>query len=179
MLMGSRCFNYQIMKKILCYLIIGALCNSMLRAQSYIPVRNDTRLKVKPVVPIKAYGFNLSDVRILPGSPLRNAMDKDAGYLLFLDPNRLLNRFYSNAGLPTKGDKYGGWESETLSGHTLGHYLSAISMMYASTGNAEFKKRANYIVTELSRCQKARRTGYIGAIPGEDSCFYKDRKSVV
>ena len=164
------------MKKILCYLIIGALCNSMLRAQSYIPVRNDTRLKVKPVVPIKAYGFNLSDVRILPGSPLRNAMDKDAGYLLFLDPNRLLNRFYSNAGLPTKGDKYGGWESETLSGHTLGHYLSAISMMYASTGNAEFKKRANYIVTELNRCQKARRTGYIGAIPGEDSCFYKVSK---
>lgn len=152
------------------------LLSTLAQAQSYIPVRNDARLKVKPVVPIKAYGFNLSAVRLLPGSPLRNAMDKDAAYLLFLDPNRLLNRFYGNAGLPTKGDKYGGWESESLSGHTLGHYLSAISMMYASTGNSEFKKRADYIVAELGRCQQARGTGYIGAIPGEDSCFYKVSK---
>lgn len=164
------------MKKISCCLLLGMLGLATAQAQSYIPVRNDPRIKVKPVVPIKAYGFNLSDVRILPGSPLRNAMDKDAGYLLFLDPNRLLNRFYTNAGLPPKGDKYGGWESETLSGHTMGHYLSAISMMYASTGNPEFKKRVDYIVGELVRCQKARGTGYIGAIPGEDSCFYKVSK---
>lgn len=161
------------MKKLLCFLPLFIFSTALLQAQSYIPVRNDARLKVKPVVPIKAYGFNLTDVRLLPGSALRNAMDKDAGYLLFLDPNRLLNRFYLNAGLPTKGDKYGGWESESLSGHTLGHYLSAISMMYASTGNAEFKKRADHIVAELSRCQQARGTGYIGAIPGEDSCFAK------
>lgn len=164
------------MKKISYCLLLGMLGLATVQAQSYIPVRNDQRIKVKPVVPIKAYGFNLSDVRILPGSPLRNAMDKDAGYLLFLDPNRLLNRFYTNAGLPPKGDKYGGWESETLSGHTMGHYLSAISMMYASTGNPEFKKRVDYIVGELVRCQKARGTGYIGAIPGEDSCFYKVSK---
>ena len=100
-------------------------------------------------------------------------MDKDAAYLLYLDPNRLLSRFYTNAGLPTKGDNYDGWESEAISGHTLGHYLSAISMMYASTGNSAFKKRADYIVAELAKCQAARGTGYVGAMPGEDSCFGK------
>ncbi|ULQ51519.1 glycoside hydrolase family 127 protein [Flavihumibacter fluvii] len=161
------------MKRILCLLLAVPLFNTVLQAQSYIPVKNDTRFKVRPVVPIKAYGFDLKDVRMGDGSPLKNAMDKDAAYLLYLDPNRLLNRFYTNAGLPAKGDKYGGWESESLSGHTLGHYLSAISMMYASTGNIEFKKRADYIVAELARCQQARGTGYVGAIPGEDSAFGK------
>jgi DUF1680 family protein len=142
-------------------------------AQSYIPVRNDTRFKVQPAAPVEAYGFDLSDVRILPGSLFANAEQKDSAYLIELEPNRLLSRFYKNAHLPTKGKEYGGWESSGLSGHTLGHYLSAISMMYASTGNKEFKDRVDYIVSELARCQAARKTGYVGAIPNEDSIFYR------
>lgn len=163
------------MKKI----YIGICLNLLvlgLAAQSYIPVKNDGRLKVKPSIQPKAFGFDLKDVRINEGSPLKNAMDRDAGYLLSLSTDRLLHRFYQNAKLPTKGDVYRGWESQSISGHTLGHYLSAISMMYASTGNIEFKKRADYIVTELARCQDARGTGYVGAMPGEDSCFYKVSK---
>jgi DUF1680 family protein len=142
-------------------------------AQSYIPVKNDSRFKVKPVVPLKAYGFDLKDIRLAEGSPLKNAMARDEGYLLYLEPDRLLYRFYENAKLPTKAPIYGGWETEGLSGHTLGHYLSAISMMYASTGNPEYKKRVDYIVAELARCQKARGTGFVGAMPGEDSAWHK------
>lgn len=142
-------------------------------AQSYVPELNNPKIKVKPVAGINAYAFNLRDVRLLPGSPFKNAMDKDAAYLLLLEPNRLLHRFYENAGLPTKGDVYGGWESEGLSGHTLGHYLSACSMMYASTGDERFKKNVDYIVDELAKCQQARKTGYVGAIPKEDSIFGK------
>ncbi len=159
------------MKKLLFYFICSLPLLSF--AQSYIPVKNDARIKVKPVVPIKAYAFDLKDVKLLEGSPLKHAMQMDSAYLLLLDQNRLLHRFYKNAGLPTKGEVYGGWESEGLSGHTMGHYLSAISMMYASTGNIEFKKRVDYIVDELGRCQAARKTGYVGAIPNEDSIFYK------
>ncbi len=159
------------MKKLLFYFICSLPLLSF--AQSYIPVKNDARIKVKPVVPIKAYAFDLKDVKLLEGSPLKHAMQMDSAYLLLLDPNRLLHRFYKNAGLPTKGEVYGGWESEGLSGHTMGHYLSAISMMYTSTGNIEFKKRVDYIVDELARCQVARKTGYVGAIPNEDSIFYK------
>jgi DUF1680 family protein len=140
-------------------------------AQSYLPERQNAKLKIKPVVPIQAYGFNLKDVKLLDGSPFKNAQDKDATYLLRLEPNRLLHRFYANAGLPTKGEVYGGWESDGLSGHTLGHYLSACAMMYASTGNLEFKTRVDYIVTELGRCQTARKNGYVGAIPKEDTLF--------
>ena len=149
------------------------------QAQSYIPVKNDPRVKIAPVVDMKAYAFDLWDVKLLDGSPFKNAMDKDAAYLLELEPNRLLHRFYKNAGLPTKGDVYGGWESEGLSGHTLGHYLSACAMFYVTSGNPEFKKRTDYIVDELERCQQARKTGYVGAIPNEDTLFNKLSRGII
>lgn len=142
-------------------------------AQSYMAEKNNPKIKVKPSVAISAYAFNLADVRLLDGSPFKHAMDRDAGYLLALEPDRLLHRFYTNAGLPPKGAVYGGWESEGLSGHTLGHYLSACSMMYASTGDKRFREKVDYIVDELQRCQQARKTGYVGAIPNEDSIFGK------
>src|SRR5881394_2833802 len=135
------------------------------KSQSYVAEKNNPKIKVKPVTTIEAYAFNLKDVRLLGNSPFKNAMDKDAAYLLLLDPQRLLHRFYLNAGLPVRGEVYGGWESAGLSGHTMGHYLSACSMMYASTGDIRFKAKVDTIVTALAICQQARKTGYVGAIP--------------
>lgn len=98
-------------------------------------------------------------------------MEKDAAWLLTLDPNRLLSRFREYAGLKPKGEIYGGWESQGVSGHSLGHYLSATSMMYAATGDEKFKQRVDYIISELLTCQKKKGTGYIGAIPNGDKIF--------
>ncbi len=50
-------------------------------------------------------------------------------------------------------------------GHTLGHYLTACALMYASTGDEEFKKRCDYIVAELQECQNADPTGFVSAFP--------------
>jgi len=166
-------------KNILLVLLLLPGAALSVKAQSYIPEKNYSKMKVKPVTDIQAYAFDIKDVRLLDGSPFKNAMDKDAAYLLVLDPNRLLHRFYKNAGLPTKGDVYGGWESEGLSGHTLGHYLSACAMMYASTGDKKLKQKVDYIVGELARCQQARKTGYVGAIPNEDSIFGKLAKGEI
>lgn len=149
------------------------------QAQSYVPEKNNRKIKVQPSVSIEGFAYNLKDVRLLDGSPFKNAMDKDAAYLLLLEPNRLLHRFYKNAGLPTKGEVYGGWESEGLSGHTLGHYLSACGLMFASTGNKQFKDRVDYVVKELAICQQARKTGYVGAIPNEDSIFGKLEMGII
>ncbi len=146
--------------------------------QSYIPEMKNAKVIVQPVVPVKAFAFPLSDVKLLQSS-FAKAMQLDSAYLMLLSPNRLLYRFYKYAGLPVKDSVYGGWESEGLSGHTLGHYLSAASMMYVSTGNVEFKKRVDYIIQELERCQLARKTGYIGAIPKEDSIFGKVAKGEI
>jgi DUF1680 family protein len=148
-------------------------------AQGYLLQKNDSRIAVKPAATIRAYGFDLKEVRLLDGSPFKNAMDKDAAYLLSIDVKRLLHRFYLNAGLPTQGDVYGGWESEGLSGHTLGHYLSACAMMYASTGNMQFKERVDLMTDELAKCQAARKTGYVGAIPKEDSIFWKLQHGII
>lgn len=147
------------------------LTASVAHSQSYIAEKNNPRFNVKPVVPVKAYAFNLRDVKLLGDGPFKNAMQEDAAYLLEINPDRLLYRFYKNAHLPVKDSVYGGWESEGLSGHTMGHYLSACAMMYISTGDKRFKEKCDYLVDELERCQQARKTGYIGAIPDEDSLF--------
>jgi hypothetical protein len=157
------------MKKIK-LVLLQVLLSGVITGQSYVPENNNPKINVKPVVPVKAFAFNLHDVKLLDG-PFRHAMQQDSAYLLSLKPDRLLHRFHKHAGLPIKDSVYRGWESDGLSGHTLGHFLSAASMMYVSTGNSEFKNRVNYIVDELEKCQQARKTGYIGAIPNEDTIF--------
>ena len=160
------------MSKLKSWLFICTCCSATITfSQNLVHERNNSKIKVKPVIALKAYAFNLRDVRLLEGSPFKHAMDMDAGYLMDIEPARLLYRFYKNAHLPVKDSIYGGWESEGLSGHTMGHYLSALSMMYASTDEAPFKERVEYIVDELEKCQQARNTGYIGAIPNEDDLF--------
>ncbi|MFY0624868.1 MAG: glycoside hydrolase family 127 protein [Reichenbachiella sp.] len=120
------------------------------------------RLVLEPV--------SLENVRLLD-SPFKNAMLADQKWILDLEPDRLLHRYLLYAGLKPKGEIYGGWESRGISGHSLGHYMSACALMYASTGDERFKQRVDYIVDELKSCQIARKTGYIGAIPDEDKVW--------
>ena len=114
--------------------------------------------------------FSLRDVRLLDG-PFRAAQERNAQYMLSLDPDRLLHNFHVNAGLPPKAPVYGGWESQEpwidirCHGHTLGHYLSAIAMQHAATGDARFAERCRYIVSELRACQRARGDGLVCAFP--------------
>ena len=151
-------------------LLLAITINCSIKAQSYYPQKQNSKIKVQPAIPVKAYAFSPEDVRITGGIFLK-AMKADEAYLLHLSPDRFLNRFLKNAGLPPKDSLYGGWESEGVSGHSLGHYLSACSMMFASAGDEELKEKVDYIVSELKRCQDARKTGYVGAIPNEDSIF--------
>jgi len=111
---------------------------------------------VSPVVPLLAQPFPLENVRLLDG-PFRDAMLRDRAYLLSLDPDRLLHNFRVTAGLPSSAQPLGGWESPDceLRGHCVGHYLSACALLYASTGEADLKKRTDYIVAELAKCQAA------------------------
>jgi uncharacterized protein len=114
--------------------------------------------------------FDLGNVRLLAG-PFADAQNRDAKYLLQLDPDRLLHSFRSNAGLAPKAQVYGGWESQQpwvdirCQGHTLGHYLGACAAMYAATATEAFRQRVEYIVTELRACQRAAHTGIICAFP--------------
>jgi DUF1680 family protein len=153
--------------KIAAVILSSALVSTAL---AVLPSSDETGITVKPVVPIKAYPFPLSQVRLLDG-PFKRAQDLDGKYLLSLDPDRLLAGFRSEAGLPKKAEKYGGWESAGVAGHSLGHYLSAISMMYASTGDDRFKQKADYVVAELAECQKANGDGFLAAFPNSKKIF--------
>ena len=107
----------------------------------------------------------------LNDSPFKVRMEANRSYLTHLDPHRLLHNFYEHAGLPTHGEVYGGWESQGVAGHTLGHYLTAISQQVAATGDPELLKREREIVEALSACQAKRGTGYVGGIPNEDKIW--------
>lgn len=116
-----------------------------------------------PAQPVRARlaPFPLSQVRLKP-SRFLTAQETNQRYLLSLEPDRLLHNFRAGAGLEPKGAVYGGWEAAGIAGHSLGHYLSAVSLMWAQTGQPEFKQRAAYIVDELAACQAANGDGYAG-----------------
>jgi len=127
--------------------------------------------KISPVIALKAEPFPLDDVRLLEG-PFRDAMLRDKSYLLSLDADRLLHNFRVTAGLPSWAEPLGGWEGTNceLRGHCVGHYLSACALMYASTGDAALKKRTDYLVAELAKCQEAMpgqgfNKGFLSAYP--------------
>lgn len=109
--------------------------------------------------------FKLQDVKLTDGM-FKNAQDVDLKYILELNPDKLLAPYLIDAGLPLKAERYGNWESSGLDGHIGGHYLSALAMMYASTGNAEVKRRLDYMINELALCQAKNGNGYVGGIPG-------------
>jgi DUF1680 family protein len=120
---------------------------------------------VKPKVAELAKPLPLSAVR-LTGGPLKRAQELDADYLLKLEPDRMLAFYRLRAGLPKKGEPYGGWDGDkrNLTGHIAGHYLSAVSYMWAATGDPRFKQRADYIVSELKAVQDKQGDGYVFAL---------------
>ena len=128
--------------------------------------REESRIKSNgiDVVSFRVLPFALTDVRLLEG-PFLHATELDVQTLLSYEPDRLLAKFYSEAGLKPKAEHYMGWENETIAGHSLGHYLSACSMMFQTTGDKRFTERVNYIVDELKKLQDADGQGYIGAFP--------------
>ena len=146
-----------------CCLRLGIWCFSGAWSLGFGTFLNAT--PIQPVIPDAAHPLPLSAVR-LTGGPLKHAQDLDAQYLLKLEPDRMLAFFRKRAGLEPKAKPYGGWDGDgkNLTGHIAGHYLSAVSLMWAATGDARFKERADYIVSQLKEVQEAQRDGYLGAL---------------
>ncbi|WP_294235380.1 glycoside hydrolase family 127 protein [uncultured Sphingomonas sp.] len=115
------------------------------------------------MLPEKAEPLPLSAVRLRP-SIYATAVETNRRYLYRLSPDRLLHNFRAYAGLEPKAEIYGGWESDTIAGHTLGHYMSALVLTWQQTGDTEMRRRADYIVAELAEAQAKRGTGYVGAL---------------
>src|SRR5215813_8522073 len=122
---------------------------------------------ITPAVPDVTRPLPLAAIR-LTGGPLKQAQDLDADYLLKLEPDRMMAYYRKRAGLEPKAPGYTGWDGDgrNLTGHIAGHYLSAVSLMYAATGDVRFKERADYIVKELKEVQDKNGDGYLSALEG-------------
>ncbi|WP_339615743.1 glycoside hydrolase family 127 protein [uncultured Gilvimarinus sp.] len=119
--------------------------------------------------------FPLQDVRLTEG-PFKHAQEKNLQYVLAMQPDRLLAPYLIEAGLKPKADNYGNWEDTGLNGHIGGHYLTALSLAYAATGNAEVLRRLNYMLDELARAQQANGNGYLGGVPKGDKLWHEIAK---
>lgn len=107
--------------------------------------------------------FALADVRVTQG-PFAHAQQTNVMYLLEMSPDRLLAPYLREAGLTPKAESYGNWENTGLDGHIGGHYVSALSLAWAATGDEQIKQRLDYMLNELQRAQDAN-GGYLGGIP--------------
>lgn len=114
--------------------------------------------------------FGVTDVTITKGI-FKHAEEKDAEYLISLDPDRFLSGFRLEAGLTPKAPKYEGWESLGVAGQSPGHYLSACAMYYAGSKDERFRQRLEYMINELDSCQQANGNGYLAATPNGKKIF--------
>ncbi len=121
---------------------------------------------------LRARPLPLDRVR-LTGGPLQEAQLRDLRTLLGLEPDRMLAFYRKEAGLEPKARGYGGWDGggRNLTGHLAGHYLSAVSLMFAATGDPRLEERATTIVTELAEVQAAHGDGYLSALAGGRECW--------
>lgn len=108
--------------------------------------------------------FPLNKV-VLSESIFSKAMQTDKSYMMSMDADRLLAPYLKEAGLNPKKQNYPNWENTGLDGHIGGHYLSALALMYASTGDQKIKQRLDYMVDELERCQDTSGNGYLSGVP--------------
>lgn len=93
-------------------------------------------------------------------------------YLLSLEPKKLLQNYYYEAGINVPGIQWfenihQGWESPNcqLRGHFLGHWLSAAAITVANKQDAVLKAKINFIIEEIERCQKANGGKWACSIP--------------
>lgn len=107
--------------------------------------------------------FPMGDVELLDDYE-ENAFHLETAYLKELDADRLLKGFCTVGGVASDAELYGGWENSAIRGHTLGHYLTAVSQAYAASGDPELLAIVNHVVAVLAQCQNSE-TGYLAAIP--------------
>ncbi len=116
--------------------------------------------------------FGHSEVSLLP-SRFRENMQRDSTWMMSIPTDRLLHSFRTSAGVFAGREggymtvkKLGGWESLDcdLRGHITGHLLSALAVLYAQTGSAAVKAKADSLVAGLAEVQRTYgRQGYLSA----------------
>ncbi|MDR0863425.1 MAG: glycoside hydrolase family 127 protein, partial [Candidatus Symbiothrix sp.] len=137
-----------------------------LPAQSIYPGQFEDKVIVKNTISGKALNFDLKDVRLLD-SPFKSNMERDGKWLLSITADQWSHAFRYNAGLRCfRRDELGGWEKLEVRGHSTAHALSALALMYASTGDNAYKVKGDSIIAALAEVQQVlNQDGYLSAFP--------------
>jgi DUF1680 family protein len=156
------------------YLILALGMAINMSGQSHYPGQHEGKLKLDDTKNVKVLGFNLQDVKLLE-SPFKDNMMRESKWIMAISTNRLLHSFKTNAGVFSSQEggyftmaKLGGWESLDcdLRGHSTGHILSGLALLYATTGEKMYKIKADSLVTGLIEVQKGlNQKGYLSAFP--------------
>lgn len=143
-------------------------------AQSHYPGQHQGKLALNDHHGVALQSFDLSAVKLLD-SPFKANQKRESDWILSFPVRRLLHSFRTNAGVYSghEGGYYdleplGGWESLDceLRGHSIGHILSGLALLYASTGEDIYKLKSDSIVTGLAEVQDALgHSGYLSAYP--------------
>ncbi len=162
------------MKKILFTLSLF-LASNILSAQSVYPGQHGTKISKEIKGEIKAYSFDMQDVKLLD-SRFKENMERESKWILSLGVDRLLHSFRNTSGTYAGREggymtvkKLGGWESLDceLRGHTTGHIMSGLAYLYATTGDDVYKVKADSLVQGLADVQNTLmqmgQKGYISA----------------
>jgi len=162
-------------RNVSCFSFMFAIMLSFtITAQSHYPGQHSGKLVIPDKTQMKAYSFDLQDIQLLD-SPFKENMMRESTWILSITTKQLLHSFRTTAGLYTGKEggymdmkKLGGWESLDcdLRGQTTGHILSALSLLYATTGYNIYKLKADSLVKGLAEVQQAlHQDGYLSAFP--------------
>lgn len=108
------------------------------------------------------FSFKLDEVKVNDGY-IKNALEKEISYLKAFDIDRLAAGFREVNHIRPKAEKYPGWETTEIRGHSIGHYMTAVAQAVAQTGDEELKKKLSDLVDELAQSQL--KSGYLSAFP--------------
>lgn len=136
-------------------------------------------LTSKPAI----HPFHMSNVRLTDSRWMGN-QNRTVTYLKWIEVDRLLYNFRANHRISTKGAAAnGGWDAPDFPfrTHAQGHYLTAWAHCYASLQDAECRRRAEYFVMELAKCQANNEaagfsTGYLSGFPESEFTALEARR---
>lgn len=119
---------------------------------------------------------------LLYGEPAARR-DRNLQYILSLKSENLLLSHYFEAGLISFTSRpkeiHWGWDSplSEIRGTVVGHWLSAASHLYRETGKKQLKQKADWIVSEIGRCQRENGGQWAFPIPEKYLHWLKNGKT--
>ena len=165
-----------LMKRYISVLLVLISISLGVNAQSHYPGQHKDKFVIQDKLKPAVSSFDLDEVKLLD-SRFKDNMEREQKWILSIGVSQLLHSFRTNAGIYSGNEggyftmkKLGGWESLDceLRGHSTGHILSGLALMYASTRDERYKIKADSLVSGLAEVQKVlNQGGYLSAYPQE------------